>query len=95
MGLAWFLERVRAPLAPAGLLTARYAATRAHPAWRYRLTPVPVPVLVRAVLEDRRAGPEVLAAALAPVSEPGSSYDGDGTAAAAAGSRERLRGFRA
>ncbi|MFC8583517.1 hypothetical protein ACFUGD_02905 [Streptomyces sp. NPDC057217] len=93
VGLAWFLERVRAPLAPAELLTARYAATHAHPAWRYCLTPMPVPALVRAVLADRRAGPEVLAAALTLVSEPGSSYDEEIDAAAAL--RERLRGFRA
>ncbi|MFF7852445.1 hypothetical protein ACFZDF_33385 [Streptomyces sp. NPDC007910] len=93
VGLAWFLERVRAPLAPAELLTARYAATHAHPAWRYCLTPMPVPALVRAVIADRRAGPGVLAAALAPVAEPGSSYDEEIDAAAEL--RERPRGFRA
>ncbi|MFD3659795.1 hypothetical protein ACFWVF_04175 [Streptomyces sp. NPDC058659] len=68
-GLAWFLERMRVPLAPAELLTARYAAAHGHLAWRYRLTPMAVPTLLRAVLADRRASPELLTAALALASE--------------------------
>lgn len=63
-GLAWFLQRMRVPLTPAELLTARYAAAHGHLAWKYRLEPMAAPTLLRAVLADRRASPELLTAAL-------------------------------
>ncbi|WP_405858177.1 hypothetical protein OG361_29160 [Streptomyces sp. NBC_00090] len=92
-GLARFLERMRLPLTPAELLTARYAAAHGHPAWRYRLIPMAVPALLRAVLADRAASPELLAAALTLVPE----WEGEREGAApelreaATALRERLR----
>lgn len=75
-GLARFLERVRLPLTPAELLTARYAASHGHPAWRDRLVPMAVPTLLRAVLADRTASSELLGAALTLVSEPEGEPEG-------------------
>lgn len=86
-GLAWFLKRMRVPLTPAELLTARYAAAHGHLAWKYRLTPMAVPALLRAVLADRRASPELLTAALALASE----RDDGPYASEAATLGERLR----
>ncbi|MFB7587852.1 hypothetical protein [Streptomyces sp. NPDC056169] len=74
-GLAWFLERMRVPLAPAEILTARYAAAHGHLAWKYRLTPMAVPTLLAAVRADRRASPELLTAALALASGPDGGAD--------------------
>ncbi|MCX5393590.1 hypothetical protein [Streptomyces sp. NBC_00094] len=85
-GLAPFAERMRIPLTPVELLTARYAAAHGHPAWRYRLAPLDAPTLLRAVLADRRASAELLAAALTLASGP------DGEHGAVADElRERLR----
>ncbi|MET9674698.1 hypothetical protein ABZY68_16645, partial [Streptomyces sp. NPDC006482] len=54
-GLAVFLRRCEAELSPVEALTAHYAATHAHPAWRHRLAPMDAVVLFRAVREDLRA----------------------------------------
>ncbi|MFB7957647.1 hypothetical protein [Streptomyces sp. NPDC056045] len=64
-GLAVFLRRSGAELSPVEVLTARYAATHAHPAWRHRLAPMDAVVLFRAVREDPRATTELITAALA------------------------------
>ncbi|MFE2558665.1 hypothetical protein ACFXGT_22110 [Streptomyces sp. NPDC059352] len=92
-GLARFLERMRLPLTPAELLTARYAAAHGHPAWRYRLIPMAVPALLRAVLADRAASPELLAAALTLVPESEGEHEGaaPGLREATTALRERLR----
>ncbi|MCX4967938.1 hypothetical protein OHA98_24880 [Streptomyces sp. NBC_00654] len=64
-GLAMFLRRCGAELSPAEILTAHYAASHAHPTWRYQLAPMEADVLFRAVHEDLRAPAEIIAAALA------------------------------
>ncbi|MER5274723.1 hypothetical protein ABT025_03070 [Streptomyces sp. NPDC002809] len=64
-GLAVFLRRYEAGLAPAEVLTAHYAATHAHPAWRHRLALMDADVLVRAVRADPGAPAELVTAALA------------------------------
>ncbi|PJN30729.1 hypothetical protein CG717_18245 [Streptomyces sp. CB02613] len=64
-GLAVFLRRCGAELSPAEVLTAHYAASHAHPAWRHRLTPMDAAVLFRAVREDPRATAKLVTAALA------------------------------
>lgn len=64
-GLAMFLRRCGAELSPVEILTAHYAATHAHPTWRYQLAPMEAGVLFRAVREDSRASAELIAAALA------------------------------
>ncbi|GAA2646186.1 hypothetical protein GCM10010425_64370 [Streptomyces spororaveus] len=64
-GLAMLLRRCGAELSPVEILTDHYAATHAHPAWRYRLAPMCAGVLFRAVREDPRASAELIAAALA------------------------------
>ncbi|MEU3706305.1 hypothetical protein AB0E82_28925 [Streptomyces anulatus] len=63
-GLAVILLRTRAALTPAELLTARYAGSHGHPAWRYCLVPMDDALLVRAVDEDRTATADHLRAAL-------------------------------
>ncbi|MEU4029884.1 hypothetical protein [Streptomyces anulatus] len=63
-GLAVILLRTRAALTPAELLTARYAGSHGHPAWRYCLVPMDDARLVRAVDEDRTATADHLRAAL-------------------------------
>ncbi|MFD8976527.1 hypothetical protein [Streptomyces sp. NPDC059593] len=63
-GLAVFLRRCGAELSPVEILTAHYATTHAHPAWRYRLVPMDATVLFRAVQEDPRATMELVTAAL-------------------------------
>ncbi|MEV7658559.1 hypothetical protein AB0O39_30910 [Streptomyces anulatus] len=63
-GLATILLRRPEALTPAELLTARYAASHGHPAWRYCLVPMDDARLVRAVDEDRTATAEHLRAAL-------------------------------
>ncbi|MGW6395772.1 hypothetical protein ACWFR1_35925 [Streptomyces sp. NPDC055103] len=86
-GLAWFLRRTGVALTPAEFLTARYAAAHGHPAWRHRLEPMAVPTLLRAVLADRRASPELLTAALDLTAErEDGAYDSAATELA-----ERLR----
>lgn len=78
-GLAVFLRRCGAALSPVEILTARYAATHAHPAWRHRLAPMEADVLVRAVLADPRASAELLSAALTLLPGlPGGPDDGSG-----------------
>ncbi|MFD4376777.1 hypothetical protein [Streptomyces sp. NPDC058486] len=62
-GLAALLLRSGAELTPAELLTARYAASHGHLAWRTSLRTMPVPVLLDAVHDDPHAPPECLAAA--------------------------------
>ncbi len=64
-GLAVLLRRCGAELSPVEILTDHYAATYAHPAWRYQLAPMDADVLFRAVREDPRASAELIAAALA------------------------------
>ncbi|MGX1267517.1 hypothetical protein [Streptomyces phaeoluteigriseus] len=64
-GLATFLRRCGAELSPVEILTAHYAASHAHPTWRYQLAPMDAAVLLRAVREDPRASAELLDAALA------------------------------
>ncbi|MFF9341311.1 MULTISPECIES: hypothetical protein [unclassified Streptomyces] len=64
-GLAALLLRSGAELTPAGLLTARYAASHGHPGWRHALRTMPVPALLRAVRDDPQAPPDCLAAARA------------------------------
>lgn len=64
-GLAMFLRRCGAELSPVELLTAHYAATYAHPTWRYQLAPMDADVLLRAVRQDPRASAELIDAALA------------------------------
>ncbi|WP_151775243.1 hypothetical protein [Streptomyces abyssomicinicus] len=64
-GIAPLLLRSGAELTPAEILTARYAATHAHPAWRHRLTTMPVPTLLRLVADDAQAPPPCLTAGLA------------------------------
>ncbi|MFI8515895.1 hypothetical protein ACIGHB_32725 [Streptomyces sp. NPDC085460] len=64
-GLAMFLRRCGAALSPVETLTDHYAATHAHPLWRWRLVPMDAEVLFRAVREDPRATAEFIAAALA------------------------------
>ncbi|MFE7548879.1 hypothetical protein [Streptomyces gardneri] len=59
-GLAVFLRRCGAMLSPIEILTAHYATTHAHPAWRYRLVPMDATVLFRAVREDPRATMELV-----------------------------------
>ncbi|MFJ9887294.1 hypothetical protein ACIQRW_15695 [Streptomyces sp. NPDC091287] len=63
-GLAMILLRRPEALTPAELLTARYARSHGHPAWRYCLVPMDDARLVRAVHEDRTATAEHLKAAL-------------------------------
>lgn len=78
-GLAVFLRRCGAALSPVEILTAHYAATHAHPAWRHRLAPMAADVLVRAVRADPRASAELLSAALALLPGlPAGSDDGAG-----------------
>ncbi|MFK3734828.1 hypothetical protein ACI2LJ_31690 [Streptomyces sp. NPDC088090] len=69
-GLAALLLRSGAELTPAELLTARYAASHGHLAWRHALRTMPVPVLLRAVRDDPQAPPDCLAAARALESAP-------------------------
>ncbi|MFF8618926.1 hypothetical protein [Streptomyces sp. NPDC015350] len=64
-GLAMFLRRCGAEMSPVETLTDHYAATHAHPPWRYRLTPMDADVLFRVVLKDSRASAELITAALA------------------------------
>ncbi|MET7370411.1 hypothetical protein ABZS61_32005 [Streptomyces sp. NPDC005566] len=64
-GLAVLLRRCGAELSPVEVLTAHYAASHAHPAWRYQLSPMDADVLFRAVREDPRASVEQITAALA------------------------------
>ena len=64
-GLAMFLRRCGAELSPAETLTAHYAASHAHPTWRYQLAPMDADVLFRAVRDDPRASAALLEAALA------------------------------
>ncbi|MFD6967668.1 hypothetical protein [Streptomyces sp. NPDC059979] len=64
-GLAMLLRRCGAELSPVEILTAHYAATHAHPAWRYQLAPMDAAVLFRTVREDPRASAELITAALA------------------------------
>ncbi|MEU4179332.1 hypothetical protein [Streptomyces sp. NPDC026589] len=63
-GLAVILLRRPEALTPAELLTARYARSHGHPAWRYWLVPMDNARLVQAVHEDRTATAEHLRAAL-------------------------------
>lgn len=63
-GLAPILLRTAAPLTPAELLTARYARSHGHSAWRYCLVPMGDAQLVRAVHTDRAAPAEHVEAAL-------------------------------
>ncbi|MFD8689772.1 hypothetical protein [Streptomyces sp. NPDC059651] len=77
-GLARFLRRFGAGAAPVEVLTAHYAATHAHPAWRHRLAPMDADVLVRAVRADPRASAELITAALALL--PGLPAEFDGAA---------------
>ncbi|MFI7289698.1 hypothetical protein ACIBRY_24075 [Streptomyces anulatus] len=63
-GLAVILLRRPEALTPAELLTARYAGSHGHPAWRYCLVPMDDARLVQAVDEDRTATAEHLRAAL-------------------------------
>lgn len=64
-GLAMLLRRCGAELFPIEILTARYAATHAHPTWRHQLAPMGADMLFQAVREDPRASAEFIAAALA------------------------------
>ncbi|MFI5743494.1 hypothetical protein ACIA9I_34630 [Streptomyces anulatus] len=64
-GMAVFLRRCGAELSPVEVLTAHYAATHAHSAWRHQLTPMDAAVLFRAVREDPGATAELVTAALA------------------------------
>ncbi|MGW6209630.1 hypothetical protein ACWF9B_39070 [Streptomyces sp. NPDC055089] len=78
-GLAVFLRRCGAALSPVEILTAHYAATHAHPAWRHRLAPMEADVLVRAVRADPGASAELVSAALALLPGlPAASDDGAG-----------------
>ncbi|MGC5536277.1 hypothetical protein [Streptomyces sp. SR-10] len=63
-GLAAILLRRPEALTPAELLTARYAGSHGHPAWRYCLVPMDDARLVRAVHTDRTATADHLEAAL-------------------------------
>ncbi|MFD3652135.1 hypothetical protein [Streptomyces sp. NPDC058620] len=65
VGLAALLRRAGGPLTPLETLTAHYAATHAHPAWRYRLAPMRAAAALQAVRDDPRATRELLVAALA------------------------------
>ncbi|MEU5219857.1 hypothetical protein AB0G79_27220 [Streptomyces sp. NPDC020807] len=77
-GLAVLLRRSGAELSPLDVLTAHYAASHAHPAWRYRLTPMDAEVLFRAVREDPRAPVELITAALALLPGLPAGYDEGG-----------------
>ncbi|MFF0198266.1 hypothetical protein ACFYT5_35715 [Streptomyces anulatus] len=63
-GLATILLRRPEALTPAELLTARYAGSHGHPAWRYCLVPMDDARLVRAVHADPTATADHLKAAL-------------------------------
>ncbi|MFI1251762.1 hypothetical protein ACH4TY_34440 [Streptomyces anulatus] len=63
-GLATILLRRPETLTPAELLTARYAGSHGHPAWRHCLVPMDDARLVRAVHADRTATAAHLKAAL-------------------------------
>ncbi|MGP3632321.1 DUF6281 family protein [Streptomyces sp. 24-1644] len=65
VGLAALLRRAGGPLTPLETLTAHYASTHAHPAWRYRLAPMRAAAAFQAVRDDPRATRELLVAALA------------------------------
>ncbi|MFI6646183.1 hypothetical protein ACIBI8_00980 [Streptomyces sp. NPDC050529] len=77
-GLAMFLRRSGTGLTPVEVLTAHYAATHAHPAWRHRLSPMDADVLVRAVRADPRASAELITAALALLPGLPAGFDGAG-----------------
>lgn len=85
-GLAVFLLRRPRALTPAELLTARYAASHGHPAWRYCLVPMDDARLVQAVDEDRTATAEHLKAALTLATAPPGTPE-----AVTSRLRERLR----
>ncbi|MEU8678811.1 hypothetical protein [Streptomyces sp. NPDC048560] len=65
VGLAPLLRRAGGRLAPLETVTAHYAATHAHPAWRYRLAPMAATTAFEAVRDDPEATRELLLAALA------------------------------
>ncbi|MFC9246249.1 hypothetical protein ACFT7S_20315 [Streptomyces sp. NPDC057136] len=64
VGLAPLLRRAGGQLTPLETLTAHYAATHAHPAWRYRLAPMTATTAFQAVRDDPKATRELLVAAL-------------------------------
>ncbi|MGW8884499.1 hypothetical protein [Streptomyces sp. NPDC055749] len=84
-GLAPLLRRAGGELTPVEVLTAHYASTHAHPAWRYRLAPMAATTVFQAVVGDPKATKELLAAALTLL--PGLP---DTFGSAAAGLRARL-----
>lgn len=85
VGLAPLLRRAGGLLTPLETLTAHYAATHAHPAWRYRLAPLPATTAFAAVRDDPKATGELLVAALALLPGLPDSYGSD-----AVGLRARL-----
>jgi hypothetical protein len=74
-GLAPFLRRTGGALTPIETLTAHYAPTHAHPAWRYRLAPMTATAAFEAVRHDPNASRELIEAALTLLPELPETYD--------------------
>lgn len=85
-GIAPLAHRIGVELTPIEFLTAHYAPSHAHLAWKFRLVPMTAVELFVAVREDPKASAELIAAALTLLAELPASFG-----AAAAGLRARVR----